>query len=145
MKAQIKLSAGLYRDVSADELVIIKKALDITRRPVIETTNEEVICDMIKWLQKWGYLTEAQINYMSAIIEEIDEDLIIQYLWDTDSNTIKITEDIIEAGKSNAGGWKKEQLALLGIDWPPTKGWKDRIIGELMPESIINKFIGWKK
>lgn len=35
----------------------------------------------------------------------------------------------IEAARTPAGGWKREQLAAWGVSWPPPKGWKDELIG----------------
>lgn len=31
----------------------------------------------------------------------------------------------VEAARTPAGGWKRDQLAAWGISWPPPKGWKD--------------------
>ncbi|MDT9682329.1 hypothetical protein RND61_09605 [Streptomyces sp. TRM76323] len=31
----------------------------------------------------------------------------------------------IEAARTPAGGWKRDQLAAWGVPWPPPKGWKD--------------------
>lgn len=33
----------------------------------------------------------------------------------------------LEDTKSSNGGWSKAQLALLGVPWPPVKGWKEQI------------------
>lgn len=33
----------------------------------------------------------------------------------------------IEAARSPAGGWSRQQLAAWGVPWPPPKGWKDRL------------------
>ncbi|MFE9803505.1 hypothetical protein ACFYP6_32410 [Streptomyces goshikiensis] len=35
----------------------------------------------------------------------------------------------IEAARTPAGGWKRDQLAVWGVSWPPPKGWKDELIG----------------
>lgn len=32
--------------------------------------------------------------------------------------------------KSSNGGWSKESLALLGVAWPPPKGWQRALIEE---------------
>lgn len=34
----------------------------------------------------------------------------------------------IEASKTPKGGWTKQQLAAWGVEWPPVKGWKRRLI-----------------
>ncbi len=30
----------------------------------------------------------------------------------------------IEAARTPAGGWKRKQLELWGVPWPPPRGWK---------------------
>lgn len=34
---------------------------------------------------------------------------------------------MIEATRTPAGGWKRDQLAAWGVPWPPPKGWKDEL------------------
>jgi hypothetical protein len=41
-----------------------------------------------------------------------------------------LTEADIEAGRSERGGWTREQLALWGVPYPPPKGWKARLAGD---------------
>jgi len=40
-----------------------------------------------------------------------------------------VTAEWVESYKSGSGGWTKKQLASVGVDWPPEKGWKLRLIG----------------
>jgi hypothetical protein len=43
---------------------------------------------------------------------------------------VKFTRDLakkIESLKTINGGWTKEDLATLGIPWPPPKGWKKKL------------------
>lgn len=42
------------------------------------------------------------------------------------------------------GGWSKSQLQLIGVPWPPLKGWKYRVIGTEIPTWKIKIFIGLK-
>lgn len=44
-----------------------------------------------------------------------------------DQITTSVTLEEIEAGKTPAGGWTKEQLARWGVPWPPPRGWKERL------------------
>lgn len=37
------------------------------------------------------------------------------------------TRDEIEAAKTPAGGWTRDQLAAWGVPWPPPKGWRKEI------------------
>ena len=55
-----------------------------------------------------------------------------------------LTEELIEQARSKNGGWSKQQLEIIGVDWPPTKGWKKNITGEKFKESKINAFIELK-
>ncbi|MFJ9250311.1 hypothetical protein [Streptomyces sp. NPDC101776] len=34
----------------------------------------------------------------------------------------------IEAARTPAGGWKRDQLDAWGVPWPPPKGWRDELI-----------------
>jgi hypothetical protein len=34
-----------------------------------------------------------------------------------------VTPELIESLKSPNGGWTKKNLAFLGVQWPPIKGW----------------------
>ena len=40
-----------------------------------------------------------------------------------------ITEEWIVKNKTPNGGYNRKQFEILGIQYPPKKGWKDEIIG----------------
>jgi hypothetical protein len=40
-----------------------------------------------------------------------------------------ITAEWLEQNKTAAGAYSKQQLKVLGIDWPPRKGWQKKVIG----------------
>lgn len=52
-----------------------------------------------------------------------------------------ITEALLHAGCSVAGGWKKAQLALIGVPWPPPAGWKARVIGLEISDEAAARFV----
>jgi hypothetical protein len=54
---------------------------------------------------------------------------------------VTITDDLIESGKSAAGGYSKAQLALLGVTWPPVSGWKQQVIGRQITNDAAAKFV----
>lgn len=54
---------------------------------------------------------------------------------------VPITQELIRAGESGAGGWNQAQLELLGVKWPPKHGWRRRIEGNLIPKSDAEKFV----
>jgi hypothetical protein len=43
-----------------------------------------------------------------------------------------ITKEIIEKAKSINGGWSASQLKVIGVEWPPKKGWKEKVIREMV-------------
>jgi len=52
---------------------------------------------------------------------------------------MKITEEFIEKIASGRGGWNRPQLALLGVAWPPTKGWKQTLLGKEISEETARR------
>lgn len=53
---------------------------------------------------------------------------------------VEITNQFLERWKTKNGGWTKKQLMLLKITWPPTKGWKERVIGITISMQEANEF-----
>lgn len=53
---------------------------------------------------------------------------------------IAITQQILNAGKNQTGGWTRAQVEVLGVDWPFTSGWRKRIIGTEVSAEVIRKF-----
>lgn len=52
-----------------------------------------------------------------------------------------LQEQHIEQAKSNNGGWSKKQLEILGVTWPPSRGWKKSIIQKKIKEDKLKRFI----
>jgi hypothetical protein len=49
-----------------------------------------------------------------------------------------ITNEFLDENKTPNGSWRKKQLELIGISWPPQKGWKKEVIGkEISDEEAI--------
>ncbi|MGW9436119.1 hypothetical protein [Streptomyces sp. NPDC055607] len=42
--------------------------------------------------------------------------------------TVLPSPEEIEAARTPAGGWKRDQLAAWGVPWPPPRGWKDELV-----------------
>jgi hypothetical protein len=40
-----------------------------------------------------------------------------------------ITKDWIMSNRTKKGAWTRSQIQALDIEWPPSKGWIDRIVG----------------
>lgn len=50
---------------------------------------------------------------------------------------MRLSEEQIEAGRSPKGGWSRKQLAEWGVSWPPSKGWKRRLLGWDDPKPAV--------
>ncbi len=52
-----------------------------------------------------------------------------------EENSMRLTEEMLVKGATNGIGWNREQFNILGVKYPPMRGWKDRIIGgDISPE-----------
>jgi len=52
-------------------------------------------------------------------------------------NVMRITNNLIESMRTRKGGFTSASLRILGVSWPPKKGWKRNIIGnDASPELI---------
>ena len=58
--------------------------------------------------------------------------------------SVIITDELIEAGKSAAGGWTKKQLRLIGQKWPPPLEWKNKVIGRKVDKRKADEFVALK-
>lgn len=57
---------------------------------------------------------------------------------------MKITKEILEQGKSKRGAWSTKQLKLLGVKWPRTRGWMERLIGTDVPDERVARYLELK-
>lgn len=44
------------------------------------------------------------------------------------NSALKLTDAVIEAGKSTKGGFTRKQLAAWGVPWPPVQGWRAALL-----------------
>lgn len=63
---------------------------------------------------------------------------------DCGGEMVEVTEQLIEAGMTGAGGFKYYQLQLLGVETPPKSGWKEKVIGTKIPKGNAEKFLALK-
>ena len=57
---------------------------------------------------------------------------------------IELTNELIVKAATNKGGYTKKQLNLLGIGWPPPKGWKNQCVGKKIKKTDYELLIGLK-
>jgi hypothetical protein len=60
---------------------------------------------------------------------------------DAPPGCVRVTEDFLLAARSARGGWTSEQLRILGVDWPPVKGWKRLAIGRTLTAQEARDFL----
>lgn len=48
-----------------------------------------------------------------------------------------VTNALIESVKTQRGAWTRRQLELLGVAWPPKKGWRHRSIGKVLTDEAL--------
>lgn len=53
---------------------------------------------------------------------------------------MKITSSFIDKNKTKNGGWTKRQLEILGVSWPPQKGWKSKTLGLILTDFEVKEF-----
>jgi len=66
-------------------------------------------------------------------LEKLDTNKQIHQKINGVSVMVRITEQILEEGKSSKGSWSKKQLQVLGTTAYLNKGWKERLIGLNVP------------
>lgn len=52
-----------------------------------------------------------------------------------------ITQELLDAGARRAGAYTRRQIELLGLEWPPKKGWKTDVIGKSIMTSDAKEFV----
>ena len=54
---------------------------------------------------------------------------------------MQITDQWLMDNRTKAGAWTRAQLAVIGVDWPPVHGWKQKVIGQVISESTASAFV----
>lgn len=52
----------------------------------------------------------------------------------------EVTEEWVKAFQSGNRGWNRAQLECIGVEWPPQKGWIQRIEGTSISEVAKARF-----
>jgi hypothetical protein len=56
-------------------------------------------------------------------------------------NIILTHQNLHALGTRNGIGWNRKQLALLGVSWPPQKGWLSKLIGTEIDVDVYKALI----
>jgi len=59
---------------------------------------------------------------------------------------MKVTLEFLHANSSHPSGqgWTKKQLSILGVDWPPRKGWIDDVVEIELTDEQAAEFISMR-
>lgn len=57
------------------------------------------------------------------------------------ADEVALTHELIEAGRSDHGGWSREQAQLLGVGWPLLRGWKRGAVGRRIARADYDRFL----
>lgn len=61
-----------------------------------------------------------------------------------EGRAMKLTRAMIWDGRSDRGGWNRAQFEVLGVEYPPKKGWPARIIGTEISGRDYERFLQLK-
>jgi hypothetical protein len=51
-----------------------------------------------------------------------------------------VSREWIEKNKTASGAWTRPQIRALGIDWPPTRGWINRVENKVISDENARIF-----
>ena len=55
-----------------------------------------------------------------------------------------ITKEWINSNKTERGAWNKQQINIIGLIWPPKKGWQAKLIGKSISSDNARIFESFK-
>lgn len=53
---------------------------------------------------------------------------------------MKVTDEWLLRWQTPNGGYNRKQLTLLGVPWPPKRGWKHDVLGREISEEAARAF-----
>ena len=51
---------------------------------------------------------------------------------------VTVNQDLLALAATTRGGYTRKQLDALGVPWPPTKGWKRKVVGRRISMSSFD-------
>lgn len=51
-----------------------------------------------------------------------------------------MTDEMLDDAKTAGGAWTRAQLSVIGVEWPPRRGWRQWVVGKDYPEETIARF-----
>ncbi|MDC0637477.1 hypothetical protein OAP25_02130 [Flavobacteriaceae bacterium] len=54
---------------------------------------------------------------------------------------MKLTKQFLLDNRTKSGAWTREQLRIIGVNWPPVKGWQSLVAGKELTGAEVAEFI----
>jgi len=83
-------------------------------------------------------------NDVYARCDALAHDAALREVTSAKEELVQITAELLEAAISARGGGNREQLACLGVAWPPPSGWKATAEGRFMRRAEVERFLALK-
>ena len=52
---------------------------------------------------------------------------------------VEVTKEWLDLNRSGNGAWTKAQMEALGVNWPPQKGWRKKVVGTMITDEAAHK------
>lgn len=52
---------------------------------------------------------------------------------------MRLTRELLHSVATNRNGFNRHQLRILGLNWPPPKGWLSKLCGKEVPDDLLDK------
>ncbi len=57
-----------------------------------------------------------------------------------DESMVTLNLELIQLASTRNGGFTRAQLEVFGIPWPPPRGWKRGLVGQLVARAEFDEF-----
>ncbi len=57
-----------------------------------------------------------------------------------ETRMVTLNRELIQLAATRNGGFTRAQLEVFGIPWPPPRGWKLRLVGQLVTRAEFEEF-----
>ncbi|MFF8830810.1 hypothetical protein [Streptomyces sp. NPDC015131] len=109
--------------VSKSAGIALDLATGLARDPNDGPGKAVFFSDVTLWLDKQGKdWADFGADYEAVIDELIKAPVPQLYM-----TLVRVSPGKVEAARTPVGSWKRDQLAVWGVPWPPPKGWKDEL------------------
>lgn len=112
------------KHIKVGDIVRLKNARGFLRVDQIVGTELRQQCDGPRGPNSGG----GSVTWLDAdLVEEVGR-FVSRSIGLTTDEERRSRQQQVDALRTPAGGWKRDSLASIGINWPPKRGWRKRYI-----------------